>query len=867
MGRRERPIPPSPDFAPVRMDEVELGTPLSSLPGGAGRDGTAFAASLCLVRQHGRPLGLVEVPLTADGISAEELAGAIGAALGAEADAHQRADGLPPAEITAEGLAAPEEPACVASREAGLSHAPSLSVVICTRNRPDSVRETLASIIACRYPAERWEGIVVDNASEADPSIVAAAAEAAKSVPVRVVHEPVPGLSNARNRGLRDATGEIVVFADDDVAVDRDWLALLAAPFADERVGATSGMTLPGSLETPVERWTEGFGGRSRPLTVRRFDLADPPHDNPLFPFTVGELGAGRNMAFRRDLLEQLGGFDPALGPGTIAHDGDDIEALLRVLLADRAIVHDPAAIVWHAHPDDYGELEDRVWGYGIGLTACLTKAILDRPSLLLLLLRKLPRGVAFAISPNSEKNVGRQGDFPRSLVRRELAGMAYGPIAYLRSRRRHRRHTRTAPVPPEGARDESHHRILIVSDEYRPVIGGAGRNIELLARQLVARGHSVAVATAWQPEAASEEDDAGVQVYRVRDLTSRAPGLSDDPNRHHAPPYPDPEAVAGLRRVLKTFEPDVVHAYGWLSASAAAALAGSRTPLLVSMHDYGNVCPIFTLVRNGEACSGPGVVKCLSCASSTYGAAKASVAVASLWGARPLLRRKVDAVHGVSHYVAEMTSKNLRLPGVEPVVIPNFIDPDAAEPIDESLLEKLPAEPFILFVGHLRPYKGVEVLLSAYATLEAPPPLVMVGTIANDSPSEFPPGVEVFTYVPHGTVMAMWERSLFGVSPSIAPEALPSVVLEAMTKGKPMVASRIAGYPDMVDDGETGLLVTPGSVPELAAAMARLTSDGELRARLGETAAERVGRFSPDAVVPRVERLYMDAILTARAP
>ncbi len=441
MARREKGTPPSPDFAPVRMDDVELGGPLPTLVPGETRAGLPFAAALCLVRLHGRPLGLVEVPLPEAGIPPDALAEAVEAALGAELRSHLRADGLPQSELTGAGIVATSTPACLAARRELLVEAPSLSVVICTRNRPDSVRLTLRSILACQYPPERWEAIVVDNAAEADPAIAAAVEEAGERVRTRVVHEPRAGLSNARNCGLCHAEGELIVFADDDVEVNAEWLAVLAAPFRrDERVGATSGMTLPGSLETPVERWTEGFGGRSRPLLVRRFDLAEPPPDNPLFPFTVGELGAGRNMAFRRRLLADLGGFDPALGPGTIAHDGDDVEALLRVLLAGHAIVHDPAAIVWHAHPDDYRELEDRVWGYGVGLTACLTKAALDRPSLLLDLARKLPRGLAFAFSPGSEKNVGRQSDFPRPLVRKELLGMAYGPLAYARSRRRARR-------------------------------------------------------------------------------------------------------------------------------------------------------------------------------------------------------------------------------------------------------------------------------------------------------------------------------------------------------------------------------------------------------------------------------------------
>lgn len=843
-------IPPSPDFVPVRMDEVELSSPLPTLTRGKTKAGVPFAASLCLVRRNGKPLGLVEVDLPEDGLAPEALAARIEAELGDRAAATNRS-------------------AAIAERDRLLSDPPSLSVVICTRNRPDSVRITLRSILACPYPEERWEIVVVDNASEADPSIEAAAKEADGRIPVKVVHEPIAGLSNARNCGVRHSSGEIVVFADDDVEVDRDWLAALAAPFvSDERVGATSGLTLPGTLETPVERWTEGFGGRSRPLRVRRFDLSAPPPDNPLFPFTVGEFGAGRNMAFRRELLVELGGFDPALGPGSVAHDGDDIEALLRVLLSGHAIVNDPAAIVWHAHPDDYAELGDRVWGYGVGLTATLTKALIMRPSLIFDLARKLPRGIAFAISPSSEKNEGRQRDFPASLARRELLGMAYGPIAYIRSARHERRleRERRAAAGPSLEEDgTSPLRLLIVTDEYRPVIGGAGRNIELLARELAQNGHKVAVATAWQPEAAAEEDEGEIRIHRIRDLTSRMRWVSDDPHRHHAPPFPDPEAISALRGLVADFKPDLVHAYGWLTNSAAVALSGSEVPLLVSMHDYGNVCAQFTLVRHGEQCSGPAPAKCLACAASTYGAGKGSVAVGSLFGSRPLLRRKVSAIHSVSHFTAQATTPHLDIAGVEAEVIPNFLATDGAEPVEESILAELPDQPFILFVGHLRPYKGINVLLDAYGRLESPPPLVLVGTIGPDSPETFPPGVKAFTFVPHGTVMAMWERALFGVSPSIAPEALPSVVLEAMSKGKAMIGSRNGGYSDLIEEGETGLLSEPGDAEQLAANMALLIEDRKLRERLGEAAEGRAQLFSPNRIVPRFERLYRETVARAR--
>jgi len=438
-----RPEPPSPEFAPARMDDVELSAPLPRLERGS-EDGTEFARSLCLVRLHGAPLGTVELELPAEGLPPAALASRIEAELGTELAAHLRGDGLEPRPVDPAGFGELEDPPCRAQRRAFLADPPAVSVLICTRDRTDSVRTTLNSLLECRYPTSRYEVIVVDNASADDSlSSMVAAEFAGGEVAVTVEPEPEPGLSHACNRGVAAASSDLVLFADDDVMLDRDWIAALAEPFVDPRVGATSGMTLPDVLETPTQRWVEGFGGRTRVFEKRVFDLADPPPDRPLFPFTIGEFGAGRNMAFRRRPLLELGGFDTALGPGTLAHDGDDVEALLRVLLSGRRIVHDPAAIVWHAHPRDYAELEDRVFGYGVGLTATLTRALIDHPKLLGDLVRKLPGGISFALAKDSEKNAGRQGDFPRQLVWRELGGIAYGPAAYARSRIDQRRRAR----------------------------------------------------------------------------------------------------------------------------------------------------------------------------------------------------------------------------------------------------------------------------------------------------------------------------------------------------------------------------------------------------------------------------------------
>lgn len=442
MTRRQHPEPPSPEFSPVRVHEIEIGKPLEPLPAGTTESGTPFGSCLCLVRLHGRPLGTVEIDLPTEGaVPAEQLAATIQADLGEEIAAHLRGDGLEPATLGPEGLPTPEAPACVAVRERMLEDPPRISVVIVTRGRPKRVLRTVLSILACRYPHDRYEVIIADTPEEGKPPLdFSDNPEIPADATVRVVVEPAQGISIGRNRGLVEASGEIVVFADDDVDVDENWLPDLIAGFElGDRVDAVSGPTLPAAVETPTERWFEGFGGLQRGYETRVYSLDDPPSDQPLFPFIPGALGSGRSMAFRREAFLASGGFDPVLGPPTPTLAGEDIEALLRFVLAGRQVVHEPAALVWHDHPREYQMLRRRMWGYGLGLSSCVVKSVADNPRLLPVLARKLPGGVKFALSPGSEKNKGRQGDYPRELIRLEAAGLALGPLAYVRSRWQHR--------------------------------------------------------------------------------------------------------------------------------------------------------------------------------------------------------------------------------------------------------------------------------------------------------------------------------------------------------------------------------------------------------------------------------------------
>jgi glycosyltransferase involved in cell wall biosynthesis len=403
--------------------------------------------------------------------------------------------------------------------------------------------------------------------------------------------------------------------------------------------------------------------------------------------------------------------------------------------------------------------------------------------------------------------------------------------------------------------------RILLLSQFYPPVIGGEERHVRNLGKALAQRGHDVSVGTLMQPGSPETELDGTVPVHRLRGTLQRLPGLHTDSERRHAPPFPDPELSLGLKRLVAQQRPDIVHAHNWIYASFLPLKGPSGARLVVTLHDYGLVCAKKNFMHLGvHLCGGPALTKCLPCAAGHYGAVKAAATAFGNWASSFAARRVVDRFIAVSHAVARHTG--LAEGGVPYEVIPNFVPNDVGmlDPEDVCLRE-LPGDGFILFVGDLMRLKGIDVLLNAYAGLERAPPLVLIGRRVADTPSEFPPNVHVFSTWPHAAIMHAWRRSLFGVLPSVGPEACATVIMEAMASGKAVVATDIGGMPDLVDHGETGLLVPPGDSQALAHAIQALLKDRALLARLEATSLVRVKRLMAGAVVTRIEQVYRDVL------
>jgi glycosyltransferase involved in cell wall biosynthesis len=407
--------------------------------------------------------------------------------------------------------------------------------------------------------------------------------------------------------------------------------------------------------------------------------------------------------------------------------------------------------------------------------------------------------------------------------------------------------------------------RILMLSQFYPPIIGGGAIHARSLSVELVSRGHDVAVVTLWHQGQAEFELDRGVRVYRVRSSMRRVPWLFSDQRRQYAPPFPDPDVMLALRRIILHERPEIVHAHNWLVYSFLPLKAWSGARLIVTLHSFDLVCAKTTLLYRGSNCDGPGFTKCLGCAAQHYGLAKGTATVLSHWVMDLFRRGAVDMFLPVSQAAAVGNGLvGSRLPFQ---VIPNFMPGDVGVPEGEiePYLAQFPAEDYLLFVGALSRQKGVDVLLRAYAGLTNAPPLVLIGYPTPEWSNlsvDCPANVFVFKNWPRYAVMEAWRRSLMALLPSVGPETFGMVVMEAMSVGHPVIASRIGGLIDLVADGETGLLVQPGDSLALQQSIERLLADPDLRRRMGQAALRKVVEFQASTVVPHIEQVYEQVLV-----
>ena len=240
----------------------------------------------------------------------------------------------------------------------------SVSVVICTRDRTQQLAECLFSLQNLPQPPE--EIVVVDNAPSSD-----ATRDLVKQMPaIKYILEPKPGLDVARNAGIANSSGDIIAFTDDDVKIHPQWLSKLRLNFQDPEVMAMTGLVLPAELETESQLIFETFWSFNRGYQPVIYDRNYFEKFKP-FSVPVWNIGAGANMAFRREAFAKVGYFDERLDMGAAGCSGDS-EIWYRVLAEGWICRYDPTAIVYHYHRQDIDGLKKQLFNYMRGHVTAL---------------------------------------------------------------------------------------------------------------------------------------------------------------------------------------------------------------------------------------------------------------------------------------------------------------------------------------------------------------------------------------------------------------------------------------------------------------------------------------------------------------
>jgi glycosyltransferase involved in cell wall biosynthesis len=322
--------------------------------------------------------------------------------------------------------------------------------------------------------------------------------------------------------------------------------------------------------------------------------------------------------------------------------------------------------------------------------------------------------------------------------------------------------------------------------------------------------------------------------------------------DRPFAPPLPDPGAHAALVRLVRQLRPDVVHAHSWLGASLPRR---HRPPTVLTAHDYALACQLHTLLRtDGTLCPGPSFATCVRCGSRSYGAARSlAMTSATIAGRRAL---SVDHLLTLSEQVRRVVGPLLPVP-VE--VITGFVRGGAPEVLPAGL----PMEPYVMYAGDPGPHKGLDQLLALWRS-PSPPPAPLLVASTKEVPPPLPSHVTVLN-LDREQVRAAWRGALLAVVPSRWQEPFGMVVLEALTAGVPVVASRVGALPELIRENVDGLLVAPAESGALHAAVTGLLRDEATRAAMASEARNGSIRFAADAVLPRVEAVYERVIATPR--
>ncbi len=718
-----------------------------------------------------------------------------------------------------------------------------VSVVICTFNRADSLRQTLRCLRQQHH--REFEVIVVNGPSTDDTETVLAEFAA----DIRVERNEFANLSVSRNIGINASAGKIVAFIDDDALPEFDWLSQALPSFSDPTVAGVGGIVFDHTGMALQYRYSAAnrFGEATSSMETRFDTLCTP--GSFTFPYLQGT-----NALFRRSALEEIGGFDE-----TYDYYLDETDVCCRLVDAgfvlrqlDNAAVHHkflPSGIRSHQRvvTNWYPIIKNFTYfGYRHALGGATELEIVDRSRAFI---------ERCCIDAAFHEQAGR---LPRGTVERvrEIGGEALGRGIELGRERHFQRLEPLAPADEASFRPypvidwTGGRRVVIVSGDYPPrMTGGIARFIGDVAPELAAAGHEVRVITRSPDETGTVDLEDGVWVHRVAcppqdDGRGAVPDALPHINAFVSASVAELDRLGGWTHVDVVYGPAWdVEVLGALRASSLPVIAMLATPVAVAGRQNG------FLSTDADRRNLAGL----------------------LAGERELFDG-ADALHAISSAIVQTVEDEYQL----------HIEPVRAITAPIGLVDRAPyAAPqtqhdgplTVFFVGRLEARKGIDDLLAAAVTIGSSRDLRWV--IAGADPGS-PEGTrEQVLQHTHGpsswvdqitflgpiddTDLDGWlERSDIVVLPSRY-ESFGLVVVEGMMHARPVVTCAIGGIEEVISDRE-GILVAPADPDALAAAIIRLADDPQLRTELGAAGRKRfVAELSIGAAAAR-----LDDVLTA---
>ena len=387
--------------------------------------------------------------------------------------------------------------------------------------------------------------------------------------------------------------------------------------------------------------------------------------------------------------------------------------------------------------------------------------------------------------------------------------------------------------------------RIVIVTEQYLPMLGGVATVTHNLSQDLAAAGHKVWVVAPSEGHRNTYSQDGPVHIRRFASFE----WPTYDGQRIVFPP------VAPLRRLLRAVHPDVVHVHSpVVLGNLAQLLAGSLHVPVVGTNHYMpfNMAPALT--------TDPLLGKSFE---------------ALYYGYLLSFFNRFDFVTAPTETALNLLKQHgLRVPSE---AVSNGIDLTRFFPAsrDESLRRRygLPADrPLILYLGRLSEEKRVHTLLDAMAQLSVPAHLAIGGSGPARAELEARADalgvrsrVTFLGRVPDEDLASTYRLADVFVMPSVA-ELQSVATLEAMAVGLPVVVARAGALPELVSDGENGFLFTADDSRELCGRLAQLVTDGELRRRMGARSIERAAAHDRRHVLDAWQRIYSGLATQARA-